>query len=74
MTALCYDRGEFVAGVPMDQTQELVSTAALLDRVRAGDPKAKERLVAIYLPLLMRWGSGRLPSYARSPAETQDLV
>ena len=58
----------------MNQTQELTSTATLLDRVRLGDAQAKERLVAIYLPLLMRWAKGRLPSYARSLSETQDLV
>jgi len=58
----------------MDQTQQLMSTANLLRRVNGGDAIAKERLVAIYLPILMRWGKGRLPMTARSMAETQDLV
>jgi RNA polymerase sigma-70 factor (ECF subfamily) len=58
----------------MDQTQQLMSTANLLRRVRGGDPAAKERLVAIYLPILMRWARGRLPMTARSLAETQDVV
>lgn len=58
----------------MDQTQQLMSTANLLHRIRSGDAVAKERLVAIYLPILMRWAKGRLPVTARSLAETQDLV
>lgn len=51
-----------------------MSTASLLRRVRGGDAAAKERLVAIYLPILMRWARGRLPMTARSLAETQDIV
>lgn len=58
----------------MHQTQQLMSTATLLHRVRSGDARAKERLVTIYLPILMRWAKGRLPLHARSLAETQDLV
>lgn len=58
----------------MQQTQQLTSTATLLRSVRKGDKQAKNRLVAIYLPILMRWGKGRLPSHARGLAETQDLV
>jgi len=51
-----------------------MSTANLLHRVRGGDAMAKERLVAIYLPILMRWARGRLPVKARSLSDTQDLV
>jgi RNA polymerase sigma-70 factor (ECF subfamily) len=52
----------------------LESTALLLERVREGDGAARERLVARFLPLLRRWASGRLPAYARSLADTDDLV
>jgi RNA polymerase sigma-70 factor (ECF subfamily) len=71
----CQRPGENVAQlISMDQTQQLMSTATLLKRVRGGDPKAKERLVAIYMPILTHWAKGRLPGHARSLAETQDLV
>lgn len=50
------------------------STLALLQRLRAGDAAARERLVARYLPRLTRWAHGRLPSGARDLSDTQDLV
>lgn len=50
------------------------STARLLVQVREGNAQASERLVARYLPALQRWAHGRLPSYARDLADTQDLV
>ncbi len=53
---------------------DLESTAILLERVRAGDSPARERLVARFLPILRRWASGRLPGHARSLADTDDLV
>ncbi len=49
-------------------------TAVLLDLVRAGDEAAREQLVAYFLPVLQRWARGRLPRYARTAAETDDLV
>ena len=52
----------------------LGSTAALIHRVKAGDRDARERLAARYHPLLMNWAHGRLPSQARSMADTADLV
>ncbi len=52
----------------------LESTAFLLDRVRGGDDRARERLVARFLPLLRRWAQGRLPARARGLADTDDLV
>ncbi len=55
-------------------TQNLESTATLLSRVRDGDSAARDRLCAIYLPMLTRWAHGRLPLYARDLAETDDLV
>jgi len=49
-------------------------TTELLARARAGDGPAVEQLVQKYLPLLRRWARGRLPSYARDLADTQDVV
>ncbi len=50
------------------------STAMLLQRIRAGDEAARERLLARYLPVLRRWAHGRLPARARGFADTDDLV
>ena len=50
------------------------STASLLERVRAGAPEARDRLVRRYLPSLQRWARGRLPARARDLADTDDLV
>ena len=52
----------------------LDSTAFLLERVRAGDDAARERLFGRVLPLLTRWAHRRLPHGARDLAETDDLV
>lgn len=52
----------------------LESTALLLEQVRGGDARARERLIARFLPLLQRWAHGRLPGHARSLADTDDLV
>jgi RNA polymerase sigma-70 factor (ECF subfamily) len=46
----------------------------LLERAQAGDSAALDALIARYLPRLRRWAHGRLPSWARDLAETQDLV
>jgi RNA polymerase sigma-70 factor (ECF subfamily) len=53
---------------------DLESTALLLEQVRGGDTRARERLVARFLPPLRRWAHGRLPGHARSLADTDDLV
>lgn len=53
---------------------DLESTAVLLEQVRGGSDRARERLVARFLPMLRRWASGRLPGHARSLADTDDLV
>jgi RNA polymerase sigma factor (sigma-70 family) len=50
------------------------STASLLAAVRQGDPSARERLIARYLPALRSWARGRLPVGARDLADTDDLV
>lgn len=53
---------------------ELDSTAELLDRIRAGEKGADDRLVRRYLPSLQRWARGRLPRPARDLVDTDDLV
>jgi RNA polymerase sigma-70 factor (ECF subfamily) len=50
------------------------STQELIGRVREGDDSARETLFARYLPVLRRWGRGRLPVWARGTADTDDLV
>jgi len=55
-------------------TADLTSTIELLDRYKHGDDEAVNLLVERSLPPLKRWARGRLPDWARSPAETQDLV
>lgn len=54
--------------------QPLISTRTLIHRIRGGDARAREELVARFLPGLRRWARGRLPAKARSLAETDDLV
>jgi RNA polymerase sigma factor (sigma-70 family) len=53
---------------------DMESTVDLLDRYRAGDTEALDRLVARLTPSLRRWAHGRLPPYARGMEDTQDLV
>ena len=53
---------------------ELESTFHLIERARAGDQEALERLFARHLKPLQRWASGRLPKWARDLADTDDLV
>jgi RNA polymerase sigma-70 factor (ECF subfamily) len=50
------------------------TTVELLNRVKAGDDVARERLVSRCIPPLRRWARGRLPSYARDMLDTEDLV
>ena len=50
------------------------STFHLLERARAGDRDAVERLFARHAKPLRRWASGRLPRWARDLADTDDLV
>jgi RNA polymerase sigma factor (sigma-70 family) len=53
---------------------DLESTFALLERARAGDKGALERLFARHLRPLQQWAAGRLPNWARDLADTDDLV
>ena len=50
------------------------STFSLIERARAGDDEALERLFAKHLKPLQRWAAGRLPKWARDLADTDDLV
>jgi RNA polymerase sigma-70 factor (ECF subfamily) len=50
------------------------SSVTLVQKAQKGDELALDRLVRRYLPRLQRWATGRLPGYARSLADTQDIV
>src|SRR5262245_46301218 len=50
------------------------ASALLLVRARAGDPQALNVLYERYLSPLQRWARGRLPPWARSLADTDDMV
>ncbi len=53
---------------------DVESTFHLIERARAGDQEAIERLFARHLKPLQRWARGRLPKWARDLADTDDLV
>ena len=57
-----------------DAASPLETTFDLLARVRGGDARARERLLARVLPPLRAWAHQRLPRRARDLAETDDLV
>ncbi len=50
------------------------STLSLLELLRSGNLRARDRLIERYLPILHSWAHGRLPSRARSLSDTEDLV
>lgn len=50
------------------------SSFGLVQRAKAGDAAALDRLILRYLPRLRRWTRRRLPIWARDLAETEDLV
>lgn len=62
------------SGGPPRQDGDLASTLDLIERVKRGDEHAIELLVERSIPPLRRWARGRLPPWARSLVETQDLV
>lgn len=53
---------------------DVESTGQLIERARTGDAQAIARLCELHLKPLQRWASGRLPRWARSLADTDDLV
>ena len=60
--------------LPFERSVDVESTFHLIERARAGDQEALERLFSRYLKPLQRWASGRLPKWARDLADTDDLV
>jgi RNA polymerase sigma-70 factor (ECF subfamily) len=56
------------------RTVDPESTFNLVERARAGDQEALDRLLARHLAPLQRWARGRLPTWARDLADTDDLV
>jgi len=61
-------------GPGADPAADAESTFQLLERANAGETAALDALFARYLKPLQRWASGRLPGWARSAADTHDLV
>jgi RNA polymerase sigma-70 factor, ECF subfamily len=53
---------------------EAESTIHLIERARAGDQQAVDRLFERHMKPLQRWASGRLPRWARDVSDTDDLV
>ena len=51
-----------------------LSSTQLLERLRTGDEDAFALLMQRYLLPLRRWAHGRLPSWARTMSDTQDVV
>ena len=58
----------------LGQQSDVESTALLLERARAGDQEAVDRLFARHVRPLQRWASRRLPRWARDVSDTDDLV
>jgi RNA polymerase sigma factor (sigma-70 family) len=50
------------------------SSFELIRRVQGGDEAALSSLLTRYRTRLVRWASGRLPTYARDMTDTEDLV
>lgn len=59
---------------PADDDPSADSTIYVLERAQAGDDAALQTLIQRTLPRLRRWARGRLPTYARSGADTEDVV
>ncbi len=59
---------------PVERQVDAESTLHLIERARAGDRDALERLFGYHLQPLQRWARGRLPGWARDLADTDDLV
>jgi RNA polymerase sigma-70 factor (ECF subfamily) len=59
---------------PSDDDQLSDSTLHVLERAQGGDEKAARLLIERALPPVRRWAHGRLPQYARSAGDTEDVV
>jgi RNA polymerase sigma factor (sigma-70 family) len=57
-----------------DGPDNRATSLELLRLARAGDRRALNELFTRNLPVLQRWAHGRLPGWARTMAETADLV
>jgi RNA polymerase sigma factor (sigma-70 family) len=57
-----------------DLPESYDSTIQVLDRARQGDRSAARVLIERAIPALRRWARGRLPSYSRGAADTEDIV
>jgi RNA polymerase sigma-70 factor (ECF subfamily) len=57
-----------------DSSSTTTSSWRLLNRARIGDRTALGRLIGRCLPALTRWAHRRLPHWARTAADTTDLV
>lgn len=57
-----------------DGAAGLESTTTLLQRVRDGDPAARDRLLTRFRAPLRRWAHGRIPRGASPLVDTDDLV
>ena len=60
--------------MPSTDSGRASSLTPILVDARRGDARAIGALVCQYLPRLRRWAHGRLPRWARSIADTADLV
>ena len=56
------------------QTLDPESSISLVLRARRGDEAALNELFERYSKRLRVWAHGRLPPWARGPADTQDVV
>jgi RNA polymerase sigma factor (sigma-70 family) len=56
------------------ETHQAESSVELLREAQSGDANALNQLLVRYLPRLVRWASGRLPTGLRTMIDTGDLV
>jgi RNA polymerase sigma-70 factor, ECF subfamily len=63
-----------VGGPAASPQPGLDTTFDLVERAKAGDADALNRLFTRFLPPLRRWASGRLPRWTRDLMDTDDLV
>lgn len=59
---------------PVRRSETADSTLDVLHRAQQGDERAANVLIERSLPSVRRWAHGRLPHYARSHGDTEDIV
>jgi len=74
MQSMSGDEAVDRSGSRASRSGNLESTFQLIERARAGDQQALDRLFARHLKPLQRWATGRLPKWARGLTDTDDLV